>query len=70
MSAENGFQHKCPVRGCTLMVPDTMLMCAPHWRRVTRPTANKVYDEYRREPGSQGHQLICQQAIREVEAKL
>lgn len=41
-------------------------MCAPHWRRVTRPTALRVYAEYRKAPQSRAHLAACDQAIEEA----
>lgn len=35
--------HKCPVEGCVRNVPDTLLMCKPHWFRVPAPMRMEVW---------------------------
>lgn len=38
---------KCPVAGCEVMKPRTMLMCLKHWRLVEPTTQREVYTYYR-----------------------
>lgn len=45
---ETGPVHKCPVRGCSIMVDDRHLMCRPHWRKVPPQIASSVYRAYHR----------------------
>lgn len=35
--------HRCPVEPCTRRVPDTMLMCARHWRMVPKAIQRRVW---------------------------
>lgn len=39
--------HHCHAVGCSVEVPEKMLMCAPHWRRVPRLLQSAVWGTYR-----------------------
>ena len=69
MSGSFKGQRRCPVGTCMASVPNAMLMCAKHWRRVTRATAFSVYREYKKAPQSEAHLDICKKAIEEATKK-
>jgi len=62
-------EHRCPVRGCTIMVPVHRLMCLAHWKDVDRPLREEVYAAYNEQPGSPRHVAAVRAAIANVEAK-
>ena len=39
-------RHECHATGCTVEVPERMLMCAPHWRLVPRQLQRAVWAAY------------------------
>lgn len=39
--------HDCAVPSCRAQVRAGLLMCPPHWRRVTEPTQREVYQTWR-----------------------
>jgi len=59
--------HECPIEGCTARVPNTMLMCGRHWRRVSSPTSRELYAAYREQPRSARHLAAMRAAIDEVQ---
>lgn len=46
---------RCPIPGCDEMRSTTQVMCKDHWFRVSKPTRDRVYDEYGRKPYSPAH---------------
>lgn len=70
-------KHRCPVNlpePCEAQVPDTMLMCARHWRQVPRDLQRAVYRAWRARqaeldvgPAFRGHLQACEDAIAAVE---
>lgn len=39
--------HRCAVDACVMMVRDGILMCRPHWFRVSEPTRERVWAAWR-----------------------
>ena len=37
----------CPIEGCTRRHKRTLLMCAPHWWKVSKETRTEVWDSYK-----------------------
>lgn len=65
--------HTCPVRPCDVAaLPNSLLMCKPHWRLVPRPIQNAVTRAYAGGRGLGTGELVQAQdmAIRAVEHKL
>lgn len=40
--------HRCLAIGCTKTVPAHIMMCLPHWKKVTRQTQARIYRAYKR----------------------
>lgn len=70
--------HGCPAIGCTKRVPNHLLLCLQHWRRVPRPLQAAIYaahrrlaaaseEEYARDPGRQLNVLSAVKAIADKE---
>lgn len=38
--------HTCHARGCSKVVPPSMLMCLRHWRMVPKSLQRRVWDTY------------------------
>lgn len=36
----------CPISGCHRQHSRSLLMCPTHWKRVSKPTQQRVYDAY------------------------
>ena len=58
--------HKCPTNGCNEKVPTKMLFCRTHWFMVPKTLRDAVWNEFRKQPGSDSHQMACQAAIEAV----
>jgi hypothetical protein len=43
--------HTCHALGCSAAVPPRLLMCAKHWRLVSKPLQRQVWATYR--PGQE-----------------
>ena len=39
--------HRCYIDGCTRNVPDTILLCKPHWYRVPAPLRAQVWKTWK-----------------------
>lgn len=57
--------HKCRAASCALQISDSLLMCRPHWYKVSKATRNRVWKFYRDGPASD-YLTAVRQAIREV----
>jgi len=42
------FTHECAVPHCTRQIPQEMLMCFTHWKKVSKPTQRRVYRAWNR----------------------
>lgn len=62
--------HKCPVRGCTLIVRNDRVMCGPHWGLVPTVVQRAVWREYHRKPLSSAHLAACDLAVRSVNERI
>ena len=64
--------HDCPAAGCTVAVPASMLMCAPHWYAVPKPLRRAVWATWAdgAGQGTLAHCQAIQLAIRAVDRKL
>ena len=59
--------HICPVAGCTAQIPNKLLMCATHWRRVPLHLKTGVWTSVRRNGhGTVEHRAVCLEVIRHV----
>ena len=38
--------HECYAEGCEATIPNRMLMCYPHWKRVPKSLQDDVYDTW------------------------
>jgi hypothetical protein len=56
----------CAVPGCREPRKGDQVMCAPHWYRVPRPVRLRLWEEYRKEPGSSAHRAAIHDAIASV----
>lgn len=64
--------HRCPVKGCTVMVYETMLMCRTHWPEVPQDLQRAVYRTWRarlRGGSVSEHQQACEDAQAAVEGR-
>lgn len=59
-------KHKCPITGCSALVPASKLMCPTHWFLVPAELGNAVYREYRRAARSEAHFAAMQTAVAHV----
>lgn len=57
-----GGRHVCPVRRCSVMVADKLLMCGTHWRMVDAPLRSAVWAAYRDGKGVGSGELYAAQA--------
>jgi len=62
--------HRCPVAGCQSMVPNSKLMCLPHWGLVSRHLQREVHHYHRVARNGPSHQHVIRQAVKAVEATL
>jgi len=64
--------HTCPVSGCVHQVDNARLMCAVHWRLVSKRTQREVYTAWERlqrartPENATAHRQACERAIREA----
>lgn len=56
-------KHKCPINGCTTMVPHAKLMCPTHWFLVPAELGNAVYRTYRQQAGGEAHVAAMKAAV-------
>lgn len=59
--------HECPIRNCTQLVPDHILMCRRHWGMVPRSLQHEVYDRWKHRSLSRPYLVVRQRAIAAVE---
>lgn len=62
--------RKCPIDGCKKQIPRTWAMCPTHWRRVDNGLKVRIWEAYRKEPGSPLHLSALQAAVDQVNAQL
>lgn len=48
MTFPDGRFHVCPIEDCIARVPESRLMCPPHWRLVPKDLADELYRAWRR----------------------
>lgn len=62
--------HECPIDGCAKRVPDHMLMCGAHWRRVPADLRSRLYRAWSggAGAGSDEHAEAMRACIHAVEA--
>ena len=68
--------HDCPITGCDVRVPLSMLMCPTHWREVPRDLQRAVNRAWnaRKNARSSGkamrdHMQACEDAVASVEGR-
>lgn len=68
--------HQCYVSYCDKQIPETYLMCPPHWSKVKPETMREVWKWYRakmadpdNDSASVAHWKAIEQARREVESR-
>ena len=66
----NTTHHTCPIPGCQSMVPNSMLLCKPHWVMVPKPIQDLVYHHYRKNRGGPSHLSAMKKAIGAVTDRL
>lgn len=54
----------CPIRGCPARRSVDYVMCTHHWYRVPKAIRDRVWDEFRKEKGSDAHRAAVADAIR------
>lgn len=40
-------RHRCPAQGCPVLVPNSMLMCRPHWYALPQELRSAIWEAYR-----------------------
>jgi len=62
--------HKCPIDGCTWKLPQHVLMCRGHWRRVPRSLQTQVYAAWNCGHPTSNYWEIRQKAIESVSSRV
>lgn len=54
--------NRCPI--CRERIPAGRIFCKSHWLRVPKPLRGRIWELYRKAPGSQEHRAAVFEAIR------
>jgi hypothetical protein len=63
-------EHRCPIDGGRVQVPEIRLMCGRHWWMVPEGIRREIWRQYRRYPTGPAHRRACAEGIAAVNRQL